>query len=122
MSVIDAETQKVSRRATFATRGGGDPHAASAVVSHDGARLYASSARGVAMLQTTDLSLRGWLVPDLSVRSLALSSDGTRLYALSGDSIHVIEASSGRVLSQLAAMPGARGIHLLARVDPASRR
>ncbi len=122
-SVIDAERQKVSQRATFASRG--DPHgsttaielknAASAIVSHDGSRLYASNARGVAVLQTADLSLRGWLVPDLSVRSLAVSADGARLYALSGDSVYVIEASSGRVLSQLAATPGARGIHLLPR-------
>ena len=124
LSVIDAERQKVSQRATFASRGG-DPrgstaaielkNAASAIVSRDGSRLYASSARGVAVLQTTDLSLRDWLVPDLSVRSLAASADGARLYALSGDSVYVIEASSGRVLSQLAATPGARAIHLLSR-------
>jgi len=125
LSVIDAERQKVSQRTTFASRGGGDPNgsthaielknAASAIVSHDGSRLYASSARGVAVLQTADLSLRGWFVPDLSVRSLAASADGARLYALSGDSVYVIEASSGRVLSQLAATPGARAVHLLSR-------
>ena len=122
VSVIDAETQKVSRRATFATPGGtGDPHAASAAVSKDGTRLYASGARGVAMLQTTDLSLKGWSAPDLAMRSLALSSDGARLFGLSGDSVNVIDALSGRVLSQIAAGSGARAIHLLARAVPGSR-
>ena len=121
ISVLDTLTQKVTRRTTFATRGAGDPHAASAVISRDGMRLYASAARGVAILQTTDLSLRGWAAPDLAVRSLAISSDGARLFALSGDAVQVIDAPSGRVLSQLAAAPQARAIHLIAR-DPVSSR
>ena len=121
VSVLDTLTQKVARKATFATRGAGDTHAASAVLSRDGTRLYASGARGIAMLQTTDLSLKGWAVPDLAVRSLAISSDGARLFALSGDSVHVIDAASGRVVSQFATAPGARAIHLLAR-EPAATR
>lgn len=122
VSVIDALTQKVSRRATFATRGGGDPLAASAALSPDGQRLYATGARGVAMLQTSDLSLRGWAAADLAVRSIALSSDGARLFALSGDSVSVVDVASGRVLGELAASPGARAIHLLARTAPVARR
>jgi len=121
VSVLDTLTQKVARKATFATRGAGDPHAASAVLSRDGTRLYASGARGIAMLQTTDLSLKGWAVPDLAVRSLAISSDGARLFALSGDSVHVIDAASGRVVSQFATATGARAIQLLAR-EPAATR
>ncbi len=121
VSVIDAQTQKVSRRAAFATRGVGDPHVSSAVLSRDGTRLYASGARGVAVLWTADLSLRAWVASDLAVRSLALSSDGARVYALSGDDLYTIDASSGRIVSQLAA-PGARALHVLARSDPASRR
>jgi hypothetical protein len=119
--VIDASTQQVIRTATFATRGTGDAHAASAVVSRDGTRLYASAAKGVAILQTADLSLRGWAAPDLAVRSLAISSDGARLFGLSGNGVNVIDAASGRVLSQLTSAPAARGIHLLAR-DPVTVR
>jgi len=73
------------------------------------------------MLQTTDLSLKGWAVPDLAVRSLAISSDGARLFALSGDSVFVIDTASGRVASQVATATGARAVHLLAR-EPAATR
>ena len=121
ISVVDALTQKVSRKATFATRGPGDPHAASAVISRDGTRLYASASRGVAVIWTADLSLKAWAAPDLAVRSLAVSSDGARLFTLSGDAVQVVDAASGRVLAQLAAAPGARAIHLLAR-EPVSTR
>ncbi len=123
LTVIDGDTHAVLRRTTFATRGGtgGDPRAASAVLSRDGTRLYATAPRGIAILQTTDLTLRGWAAPDLSARSLALSSDGARLYALGVDAISVIDASTGRVLSQLQVTSGARAIHVLGR-DPASRR
>ena len=116
VSVIDALTQHVARTASFRTRGGaGDPRNTSAVISKDGTRLYAAAAGGVASLLTTDLSLRGWLAPDLSVRSLALSADGARLFALAGDAIEVIDASTGRIVSQLAPAPGARALRLLAR-------
>src|SRR6266511_2472605 len=115
VSVIDALTQKVARRATFATRGGGDPRAASAVVSHDGTRLYASGAHGIAMLLTTDLSLGGWLGADLTVRSVAISRDSARLYALVGDEVKVIDIASGRVVGQLPSVMGARALHVLAR-------
>jgi DNA-binding beta-propeller fold protein YncE len=121
ISVVDALAQKVSRKATFATRGAGDPHAASAVVSRDGTRLYASAARGIAIVQTADLSLKGWAAPDLAVRSLAVSSDGARLFALTGDTVQVIDAASGRVLSQLVTVSGARAIRLLARDAAAAR-
>ena len=115
VSVIDALTQKVARRATFATRSSaGDPHAASMVISHDGSRLYASAATGIAMLQTADLSLRGWLAPDVAARSLAISSDNARLYALAGDSVLVIDIASGRVVGKLADAPGGRAVHVLA--------
>jgi YVTN family beta-propeller protein len=121
VSVIDAQTQRVSRTASFATRGAGAAHAASAVISRDGTRLYASAAKGVAILQTSDLTLRGWAAPDLGVRSLAVSSDGARLFGLSDNGVSAIDAASGRVLSQLSGAPGARAIHLLAR-DAVSAR
>ncbi|HZP97151.1 MAG TPA: hypothetical protein VFC31_12585 [Candidatus Limnocylindria bacterium] len=114
VSAIDALTQKVVRTASFGTRPGtADPRATSAVISPDGTRLYATAARGIAMLQTADLSLRGWAAPDLAARSLALSADGARIYALAGDAVMVVDASSGRVLSQLVSATGARAIHVI---------
>jgi YVTN family beta-propeller protein len=116
VSVIDALTQKVGRTASFRTRtGAGDPRSTSAVISKDGTRLYATAGGGVASVLTTDLSLRGWLAPDLAVRSLAISADGARLFALVGDAVKVIDASTGRVVSELASAPGARALHVLAR-------
>ena len=113
VSVIDGLSQKVSRTATFKTTGiPGDPRSASAVVSRDGSRLYASAARGVAMLNTADLTLKAWVTPDVLARSLALSSDGSRLYALAGDAIVIVDAATGRILSQLAASK-ARAIRVL---------
>lgn len=120
VSVIDAQRQKVARRATFATRGGGDPRAASAAISPDGTRLYASGARGIAVLQASDLVLRGWLATDLAVRSIAVSRDGAQVFALSGDAVYAVNAASGRVLA-LATVPGAERIHLSAPA-PLSRR
>lgn len=115
VNVIDALAQKVARRATFVSRSSsGDPRTASAAISHDGSRLYASAATGIAMLQTSDLSLRGWLAPDLAVRSLAISSDNARLYALAGDGVVVVDIASGRVLATLVDVPGARAVHVLA--------
>lgn len=114
VSMIDASIQRVVGRATFATRGLGDPRAASAAISRDGSRLYATGARGVAVLQTADLGLRGWLATDLAVRSIAVAADGARLFALSGDAVHTIDAVSGRVITLLVTVPGATRIHLVA--------
>src|SRR6266568_4914482 len=122
VTLIDGLAQKVTRTATFKTTGiPGDPRAASAVVSRDGSRLYASAARGVAVINTADLTLKAWVAPDVILRSLALSSDGARLYALSGDAIYVIDAAAGRVLTRVDASSGARAIHILGR-DPATSR
>jgi len=116
VSVIDAQSQHVMRTGTFQTRTGlADPRSTSAVISKDGTRLYATAAKGVASLLTSDLSLRGWLAPDLSVRSLAMSYDGARLFALAADGVQVIDASTGKVVSQLAPALGARALRVLAR-------
>jgi len=123
VSVIDALSQHVLKTGSFQTRGGvADPRSTSAVISKDGTRLYATAAGGVASLLTSDLSLRGWLAPDLKVRSLALSNDGARLFALSGDAIQVIDASTGKVVSQLASAPGARALRVLTRGGLGSSR
>jgi len=123
VSVIDALSQHVTKTGSFQIRSGAaDPRNTSAVISKDGSRLYATAAKGVVSLLTSDLSLRGWLAPDLSVRSLALSNDGARLFALSGDAVQIIDASTGKVVSQLAAVTGARALRVLARSGPASTR
>lgn len=114
VSMIDAKIQRVVGRATFATRGPGDPRAASAAVSPDGSRLYATGAGGIAVLQTADLGLRGWLATDLAVRSIVVSRDGARLFALAGDAVHTIDAASGRTLGPIATVPGAQRVHLVA--------
>lgn len=115
VTVIDGDSHAVMTRAQFAGRRGDSAvRIASAVVSHDGSRLYATSTRGIAAISTTDLSLKSWLVSDLAVSSLAVSSDGTRLYALVDGAIQVIDAVSGKVLvSRLADAPNARAIHVL---------
>ena len=113
-SIIDALTQKVMRRTTFAGRPiAGDAPSATAVVSKDGTALYATGPRGLAMLRSADLSLRRWAATDLAIRSLAVSADGTRLYALAGDAIHVISTTTGLESTSFATVPGARALHLL---------
>ncbi len=113
-SAIDALRQKVVRTSRFGARSGaGDPRATSAVVSPDGTRLYATAPRGIAMIQTSDLTLRGWVAPDLVARSLAISADGARLFALAADGVHVVELASGRDMGVLVPAPGARAIHLI---------
>ena len=115
VSVIDGQSQKVLTKASFAGRR--DPSTvkiASAVVSHDGSRVYATSTRGIAAIYTPDMSFKGWLADDLAVTSLAVSNDGTRLYALADGNVKVIEAVSGKVLAELASAPNARAIHVLA--------
>ena len=114
ISVIDADRQKVESRATFAGRSGDGDQPANAVISHDGKRIYASGAHGIAMLAASDLTLKGWAAPDLAVRSLAVTQDGARLYALADDAITLVDPFTGRVTSQVASVPGARAIHLIA--------
>ncbi|TME36893.1 MAG: hypothetical protein E6I57_12970 [Chloroflexi bacterium] len=116
LSVIDGLSQKVTRTASFRTTGiPGDPRSSSAVLSRDGSRLYAIAARGVAVLTTADLVLKGWADPDRVARSLALSSDGARLYALVNDGIDVVDTTSNRVLSHLDLGTGARAVDILPR-------
>lgn len=114
VSAIDALTQKVVRTSSFGARTGpGGPGATSAVVSPDGTRLYATAPRGIAMIQTSDLSVRGWVAPDLAARALAISADGARLFALAADGVHAVELTSGRDLGVLAPAQGARALHLV---------
>jgi hypothetical protein len=116
ISVIDGQTQRVSRTATFKTSGiPGDAKLASAALSRDGSRLYATAGRGVIVLGTADLAMKGWADQDHVARSVVLSSDGTRLYALVSDGIDVVDATSLRLLTHLDIGLGARALHILPR-------
>lgn len=122
VSVIDGASHEVARRATFTPRvTAGDPRAAAAVVAHDGSRLYATGASGIAMLQTKDLMLGGWLASDLSFRSLAISSDNARLYGLAGDSVVTIDIATGRIVATAATVTGARAVLALPATDVSRR-
>ena len=115
VSVIDADRQKVERRATFTGRpGDGDPRLTSAIVSHDGKWLYATASRGVAVLSATDLTLKTWDATDVAVRSLAVSRDGAHLYALTASGVRVIEPLSGAAGSSLVTTGSGRALHLIA--------
>ena len=115
ISMIDGDSHAVVRKAQFSGRRvDGGAHTASAVVSRDGSRLYATSARGIAAITTPDLALKGWLASDLAVSSLAISADGSRLYALADGAIQIVDAATGKVLNaHLADAAGARAIHLI---------
>jgi YVTN family beta-propeller protein len=106
VSSIDATTLKVMRTATI----GGLPspaataasHSSSARVAQDARKLWFAAARGVALVDTSDFSLRGLFLPDRAIRSISLSPDGERLYALSDEgTVWMIDATTGRHLAQI---------------------
>ncbi|MGH2472011.1 MAG: hypothetical protein ACRDG6_06365 [Candidatus Limnocylindria bacterium] len=106
VSSIDASTLKVTRTATV----GGLPQAAatqpsyssSARVAHDARKLWFAPARGVALVDTSDFSLRGLFLPDRVITSISISPDGDRLYALSDQgTVWVIDATTGRQFTQI---------------------
>lgn len=113
VSTIDAITLKVGRTATI----GGLPTSeakvdlqSSAAISADAMKLYVTAARGIALVDTRDLSLRGHFLPDDVVASISLSQDGRRLYALStSGTLWMLDAMTGRPLAEIPA-PGATAL------------
>jgi len=108
VTTYDAET--LERRATHALKrsaapptGTIDPTTA-AVISPEGYRLYVVAEAGIVVVDTATLGLKAQLVPDRSVRSIALTPDGRRLYALSfdGTTVWALDAMSGQPLATLA--------------------
>jgi YVTN family beta-propeller protein len=105
VSVIDATTLKVGRTATVP----GLPvpattieSASSSTLSRDARKLYFTADRGVALVDTSDFSLRGFFLGDRVITSISLSQDGRRLYALSSDgTVWMLDAASGRQLGQI---------------------
>lgn len=56
-----------------------------AALSPDGQTLYALAERGLLVVNTRDLTLRGHFLPDWSLSGVLVSADGGSLYAASGD-------------------------------------
>jgi YVTN family beta-propeller protein len=110
VSVIDATTLKVGRTATVS----GLPapaatieSASSSTLSQDARKLYFTADRGVALVDTSDFSLRGLFLGDRMITSVSLSPDGHRLYALSSDgTVSMLDATTGRQLGHFST-PGA---------------
>jgi YVTN family beta-propeller protein len=113
VSAIDTSTLKVLRSVSVERLGtaepaGGDP-AHGAVVAGDGRRLYFAAERGIALVDTSDLTLRGHFLSDERVRSIALSPDGRRLYAVSSAGVWRMDANTGKHAERLA-IPAASAI------------
>jgi len=115
VTTYDAET--LERRATRALKRSAavptatiDPTTA-AVISPEGYRLYVVAEAGIVVVDTATLGLKGHLVPDRPVRSIALSTDGRRLYALSldGTKVWALDAMTGQPLAALS-VPAATSI------------
>ena len=91
------------------------PSVGEAVVSPDGKTLFALGARGLLVIDTSDLTLRGRYLPEMMLSSVALSADGARLYTVSAEQSKIIQldtatgATLGRDLRRAAAVGRAAG-------------
>lgn len=104
VSSIDATTLKVTRTATIAglPPATGPARTSSARMGGDPRRLWLTAAHGVALVDTSDFTLRGVFLPDRVVKSISLSPDARRLYALSDDgTLSMLDATTGRQLAEI---------------------
>lgn len=105
VSVIDTGTLKVLRSVNVERMGTAEPAggdaAHGAVVAADGRRLYFAAERGIVLVDTSDLTLRGHFLTDERVRSVALSPDGRRLYAVSDKGVWRMDANTGKHAERL---------------------
>ena len=87
-----------------------------AVVSPDGKTLFALGARGLLVIDTSDLTLRGRYLPDMMLSSVALSADGARLYTVSAEQSKIIQLdpATGATLAEIS---GARQPSGVLRVE-----
>ena len=119
ISVVDAATLKVGRTATVSglpASAATIESASSATLSHDARKLYFTADRGVALVDTSDFSLRGLFLADRAITSVSLSQDGHRLYALSADgTVWMIDATTGRQLGQIQAQGAIALLRVAAR-------
>jgi outer membrane protein assembly factor BamB len=74
-----------------------------ALLSPSGDRIYAAAYRGIAVVNTSDLSSRAVWQTDAEFDALALTADGERLYAVSNTSrrIAIIATRDGSKLGEL---------------------
>jgi hypothetical protein len=74
-----------------------------ALLSPNGDRIYAAGSKGIAVVNTSDLSSRGVWQSDREFDSLALTADGERLYAVSNAhrKIAIIATRDGSKLGEL---------------------
>jgi DNA-binding beta-propeller fold protein YncE len=106
VSSIDATTLKVTRTTAIAglpaAAGTAPLYSSNARVAQDARKLWFAAARGVALVDTRDLALRGLFLPERVVTSISLSPDGRRLYALSDEgTVWMLDATTGRQLAQI---------------------
>ena len=119
ISVIDATTLKVGRTVTVP----GLPvpattvkSASSSTLSRDARKLYFTPERGVALVDTSDLSLRALFLGDHPVTSVSLSEDGHRLYALTADgTVWMLDATTGRQLGRISTQGAVALLRVAAR-------
>ena len=83
-----------------------------AVLSADGATLYAIDERGLLALDTATLSVQGRYLGNWTFDSLAASPDGERLYAVSVEEAKLvqIDPASGAVQREVSAARSPWGI------------
>jgi hypothetical protein len=74
-----------------------------ALLSPNGDRIYAAGSKGIAVVNTSDLSSRAVWQSDSEFDSLALTADGERLYAVSNASrrVAIIATRDGSKLGEL---------------------
>lgn len=107
---IKADSLDVAQR-TFSVRAASSAAHGSAVVSHDGSRLYATGGRGILAVDLHTLSLKGQYLAERDFASVMVSADGTRLYVLGTDgTVNRVEPSTGRDLGVVARLPNAVAI------------
>jgi hypothetical protein len=101
---VSFETRRASAPITLAKFGHQDsgPVGRRAVVSPDGASLYAAGSGGIVRLETGRLTVTETLLPGTAVEGLALTPDGSTLYALLGTGrIVKLDAATGEVLGEV---------------------
>jgi DNA-binding beta-propeller fold protein YncE len=81
--------------------GHGGPGAAA--LSADGATLFAIGERGLLAIDTSNLTLRGRYLPDISLAGLAIGASSGQIYVVNSaaGTILNVDAASGKLLGEL---------------------